>query len=170
MMGGIRRRWLVVGLGVVVAGVVAMWFLWPSAGTQPAPRERQYGSFTACLLTDDQGLSGEPAKAAWAGMQHASVTYSVKVQYLSVTGPQTAANAGAYFNSLALQRCAMILAAGDAPIGAMMEAKARFSGIVYVAIGGPPGALGVTTVETSPPEAVQAWVDSVVSVAARGAK
>src|SRR5438105_1628254 len=104
-----RARILTAGAAAVllIAGVV--WLAWPKGGGEPAPRERTYREFTACLLTDDHGLQGPAAKSVWAGMQQASVANRVKVQYLAVAGAQTAANATPYFNSLA-QGCQVVVA------------------------------------------------------------
>ncbi len=130
-----RMRWrtgAVLGVAVLVLGVV-LWLVWPEPARQP--RERHYRSVTACLLTDDQGLRGAVAAAAWAGMQEASVADLTRVQYLSVAGPQTAADALAYFNSLGLQKCAVIVAVGEAPVAAMSQGADRFPDARLVAVG-----------------------------------
>jgi basic membrane lipoprotein Med (substrate-binding protein (PBP1-ABC) superfamily) len=149
-----------------VAALVAItsWALWPSA--PPPARERQYGAATACLLTDEQGLAGEQANAAWAGMQEASLATLIKVQYLSVSGPQTPANAAAYFNSLALQKCALIIAIGEAPISAMVEGHSRFPDPRYVAIGGNTKDAPVTAVQATSPDGIRAATKKLVSEAA----
>jgi hypothetical protein len=80
--------WTILGAALVVIAAGLTWLLWPDAKAPP-PRERQYRATTACLLTDDKGVVGDPAKAAWAGMQEASTATLIKVQYLAIAGPQT---------------------------------------------------------------------------------
>ncbi|WP_410809441.1 hypothetical protein [Micromonospora sp. 067-2] len=134
MLGWLRRRWAVVGsVGLVVLIGVSLVLLWPER-TAP-PREREYGAFTACLLTDDRGLAGEGAKAAWDGMQKASLSTLAKTQYLAVNGPQTPANAAAYFNALGLQKCQMIIAVGAGPVGATAAGRSRFPEARYLVVG-----------------------------------
>jgi hypothetical protein len=163
------REWMlrpkvfaIAAFGVAVAAV-ATWLLWPSP-SGPEVRERHYASTTACLLTDDKGLAGEPARAAWAGMQEASVDGSVKVQYLAIAGPQTAANGLSYFNSLGVQRCAVIVAVGDVPVAAMMDGRARFPEIRQVAVGGA-AAEPVTAVDASSPSSIQDGVREILAKA-----
>jgi hypothetical protein len=104
-------------------------------------RERHYKATTACLLTDDQGLTGDLAKIVWAGMQEASLESRIKVQYLAITGPQTAANGASYYNTLGLRKCTIILAAGETPVAAMVIGADQFSGIDNIAIGADPNHL-----------------------------
>jgi hypothetical protein len=150
---------------LLVVGLVT-WLVWPADG-EPASRERVYRDVTACLLTDDKGLMGDPAKSVWDGMQHASVANAVRVQYLAISGAQTVENGLPYFNSLAQQKCAVIIAAGAVPVGAMMSGKGRFSGIRYVAVGATADS-SVTTVDSATPSVISATVDEVVTEVARG--
>ncbi|MFI5490502.1 hypothetical protein [Micromonospora echinaurantiaca] len=140
------------------------WALWPT--TSPPPRERHYRSTTACLLTDDKGLAGEHAKAAWAGMQEASQATLIKVQYLSVQGPQTAANASAYFNTLALQKCNVIVAAGEAPVAAMIEGHSRFPDAKHVAVDGKTKESAIVDIQATTREAITATTKTIVSESA----
>ena len=158
-----RDRVLVVSLAIVAVALIT-WLVWPTS-EEPAPRERRYQAFTACLLTDEHGLQGDLARAAWAGMQQVSVAERVRVQYLAVSGEQSVNNAVAYFNGLATQHCSVIVAAGEPAIGAMMRGKARFPDIRYVALG--PGADGsVTTVATTSPDSIKTNIASIISQAA----
>ncbi|WP_157562580.1 hypothetical protein [Micromonospora chokoriensis] len=160
-----RPKWAVSALCLAaVLAAIASWALWPSSS--PPPRERQYRATTACLLTDDKGLVGEQAQATWKGMQAASVATLVKVQYLSVPGPQTPANAAAYFNSLALQKCALIFATGEAPIAAMLDGYSRFPELRYVAVGGANEDPQVTVVPATPLDTVPTTVQRIISEAA----
>jgi len=122
---------------VLVAGLVA-WVAWPRAQGDPPPRERTYRDVTACLLTDDKGLLNDPAKSVWAGMQEVSVAKSVRVQYRAIVGEQSAANGLPYFNSLAQQKCAVIVAAGPVPLASMQAGMAKFTGIRYAVVGADP--------------------------------
>lgn len=170
MRGWGRRKQLYVAaaLTVVLLGIGATWLYWPSTPVE-SPRERQYRTTTACLLTDDKGLVGGDAKAAWAGMQEASIATLVKAQYLSISGPQTAANGLSYFNSLAVQKCTVIVAVGKAPVAAMLEGQAQFPGVRYVAVGGDTSGSSVAAVDASSPGSIQAGVKAIVSdMPARG--
>ena len=162
-----RRNWLFIGLAgaLVLAGLV-LWAGWPS-GDAAAPRERQYRDLTACLLTDERGVEADPARAAWAGMQSASVATLVRVQYLPVLGAQTPENAVTFFNTLAVQNCALIVAAGDAPVRAVLAGKGQFPGIRYVLVGNATADGSVTVVPAAPPEVVTSTVDSVLTELAR---
>lgn len=157
----IRTKILVVAACGVAMAAVATWLLRPSASV-PEARERHYAATTACLLTDDKGLAGEPARAAWAGMQEASANGSVKAQYLAITGPQTPANGLSYFNTFGVQRCTVIVAVGDIPVAAMMDGQARFPDIRLFAVGGAP-ADPITAVDTSSPSSVQDGVREIVA-------
>ncbi|WFE38935.1 hypothetical protein [Micromonospora sp. WMMD998] len=151
----------------VLVGVL-LWLTWPRAG-EPAPRERRYEAFTACLLTDDRGLAGAEAKAAWDGMQAVSNVHRIKVQYLAVDGPQTTANALAYFNTLALENCGVVVAAGAAPVAALSQGKARFPDVRYVTVGAEPAAAGISGVPAGVAEEIRTGVESAVDRARTGA-
>ncbi|MFI6228834.1 hypothetical protein ACIBCR_16145 [Micromonospora echinospora] len=158
-----RRRVLVMSAAAValLAGALG-WLLWPEPEAPPAPRERQYRAFTACLLTDDRGIAGEQARAVWDGMQRASLAHSIQVQYLTVDGPQTAANAAAYFNSLALRQCQVVIAVGEAPVGALIEGKGRFPSLRYVVVGEASQVDGVTFVPETAGDRITSTVESTV--------
>lgn len=149
-------------VGVTTAALLS-WLLWPSA--EPAPRERQYQATTACLLTDDKGVTGEPASTVWAGMQEASLASHIKVQYLAVHGPQTMANALTYFNTLGVQNCTMILAAGPTPVDAMVHGHAQFPDIAHVAVGGDATDPKITAIPSVPGAQIRPEVTKVVSTA-----
>lgn len=156
------RRPVVVGAAALVAlGLLAatVWW-WPTS--KPKPRAREYRDVTACLLTDERGLAGEQAQAVWAGMQKVSLAHLVKVQYLAVTGPQTAANARTYFNSLGLQRCEAIVAVGEIPVAAVIEGRERFPGARYVLVGQRLDDPRVTSVPDGPAEGVAAGVEAAL--------
>ncbi|GAA4262717.1 hypothetical protein [Dactylosporangium darangshiense] len=160
-------RWQVLagaGVLVVVVALLVTWLAWPD--DKPAPRERQYKSTTACLLTDDKDLAGDLAKAAWAGMQDASLATLIKVQHLAITGPQTPANALTFYNSLGVQHCTVIIAAGDVPVAAMTQGYAGFPDIKQAAVGGDVQGKPITVVDASSPESIRNGVKTIVAASA----
>jgi basic membrane lipoprotein Med (substrate-binding protein (PBP1-ABC) superfamily) len=126
-MSWLRSHRLLVssGVGLLVAAAVLTWILWPSPRPEQ-PRARQYLEFTACLLTDDQGIVGTTGKPVWAAMQDASLATLAKVQYLAVAGPQTESNAVPFANGLAQRHCDLVFAAGAAPVAAVRVAAQSF--------------------------------------------
>jgi hypothetical protein len=158
---GGRRLWWTVGvLSVVVAGLVA-WVVWPSP--QPQPRARQYRDVTACLLTDERGVTGPEAAPVWAGMQDASLKTLARVRYLEVDGEQTADNARTYLASLAQSRCALVLAVGAAPVAAVGASAEKFPQSRFVTVGGGAASANVSVVGASRSEAVRAEVSRIVT-------
>ncbi|GAB2962676.1 hypothetical protein GCM10027280_59410 [Micromonospora polyrhachis] len=139
------------------------WALWPDP--EPEPRARQYREVTACLLTDDQGVTGAEAAVVWAGMQDASLRTRAKVQFLQVDGAQTIDNARTYLGSLVQNRCDLVLAVGTAPVGAVRENAARFPSARFVTVGSGAPAANVSVVMETTPEAVRAQVDRIVTEA-----
>jgi hypothetical protein len=131
----LRRRETVAVAAVLAACALAVIIWWPGGDEAPA-RERRYQATTACLLTDDKGLTGPEAGAAWTAMREISDRKRIKVQYLAITGPQTAANGLAYFNTLGMQQCGTIIAVGPAPVAALNEGRAQFPAITYHAVAG----------------------------------
>lgn len=163
-----RQRVLVaVGVGTVTAvtAVVAIWVLWPSPDPEPI-RERRYRDTTACLLTNDKGLAGEPAAAVWAGMKDASTDTRIKIQHLAVSGPQNPANALTYYNSLASQSCTVFIAVGEVAVTAMASGRSNFPQARHLAVGHDPGDPTVTLVEATSTEATRTAVRDLVSQAA----
>ncbi|MDG4832087.1 hypothetical protein O7627_22660 [Solwaraspora sp. WMMD1047] len=159
-----RDRVLAAGAAVVVLAAAAVWLLWPESDDGPV-RERRYRDATACLLTDDRGLTGEPAATVWAGMQEASTADLVQIQYLSVAGPQTAANALTYVNTLASQDCAVFIAVGEIPVTAMAEGRSNFPAARYVAVAHDPGDPTITRVDDAPAEDTREAIREIVSAA-----
>jgi basic membrane lipoprotein Med (substrate-binding protein (PBP1-ABC) superfamily) len=134
-----RRWWLVAAATVVVLAGLAAWIWWP----RPAPpRARQYLAFTACLLTDGQGLAGSPAHATWSGMQDASLATRAKVEYLAVPGHAGQADALPYVTSLVQRRCDVVLAVGTAQVTAVTAVAPRYPHTHFVTIGGNAVAVG----------------------------
>src|SRR5581483_9589438 len=108
----VRRWWFWAGVAavLVVVGLVT-WLAWPSP--EPQPRARPYLEYTACLLTDGQGIAGPVAQAVWDGMEDASLDTHARVQYQQVVGEASVGNALPYLSSLIQRRCAVVVAVGD---------------------------------------------------------
>jgi basic membrane lipoprotein Med (substrate-binding protein (PBP1-ABC) superfamily) len=154
-----------VGLVAVVVGLSA-WLVCPAGPS--VPRTRQYLEFTACLLTDGQGVAGAVAASVWAGMQDASVTTRAKVQYLAVVGEASAANARPYLASLVQRRCGVLLAAGSAQVAAVAVDAPRYPSARFITVGGGPSAANVTVVDATASTALRQRVAALV-IAAVGA-
>jgi basic membrane lipoprotein Med (substrate-binding protein (PBP1-ABC) superfamily) len=164
----VRRKppWLLAAATLVVAIVVVAWLTWPRQRPAP-PRARQYRDAVACLLTDDRGLNGPQAAAVWAGMQDASVTTLVRVQYLQVDGAQSTQNAEAFLGTLIQSKCAVIIAVGKAPVDALPGVAARFPDRRFVVVGGAAGGSNVSVVDGDGESLRKAAKDAVTAVAAR---
>jgi hypothetical protein len=158
------RRWLLLLLAFSVAAGLTVWTLWPS--TPPPPRARQYLAVTACLLTDERGLAGGPVAPVWAGMQDASLTTGVKVQYLPTLGASTASDASAYLASLVQRHCDLIVAVGQAQVAAVGADASRYRNARFVAVGSVPPGKNVTVVVESSPARTRARVSALVRAAA----
>jgi hypothetical protein len=130
-----RRVLVVAGVAALILLGITTWLIWPTTNTPPAPRERQYLDFTACLLTDQHGIQGPDAAPVWAGMQEASLATHAKVQYLSVTGPQTSENAATFLAGLTQGRCHLVFAAGETPTTAVRQNAQKFAAVTFYAVG-----------------------------------
>jgi basic membrane lipoprotein Med (substrate-binding protein (PBP1-ABC) superfamily) len=132
----VRRRWVwVAAAAAVVVSAVVVWWVWPSR--REVPRARPYLDYTACLLTDGQGIAGVAARPVWAGLEDASLATHARVQYLAVVGESTVANALPYLSSLVQRRCAVVVAVGAAQVAAVNAAAAKYPGVRFVVVGGP---------------------------------
>jgi hypothetical protein len=146
-----RRSVLVTaGVGVAVVAGLLTWALWPEP-----PRQREYLDATACLLTDEQGVTADPARPVWKAMQAASVTSLVRVQNLQVMGPQTAENAAAHLASMTGGGCGAILAVGPAPIEAVTRSAGGHRDIRFLTVGGGTAADNIQVLDAGAPEALQ---------------
>ena len=161
-----RSQRIAAAAGSLLLLLGTTWLLWPDDAPPPPPRERQYKATTACLLTDDQGLNGDTAKAVWAGMQEASVETLVKVQHLAITGPQTPANGVTYYNTLGVQKCSIIIAADPIPVAAMIDGLPSFPNIRHFAVNGDTKGNAVTVVDATSPQTIKAGARAAVSSAA----
>jgi hypothetical protein len=157
----VRIRWLtavaaVMAVGGLVAGLVVAFTGSPPVG------ERQYLSFTGCLLTDSAGINGEPAAAAWAGLQDAAAATRMQAQYLAV--PAGASGAAPYLASLVTQHCGLIVAVGPAQAAAVASYATRFKTLRFVVVGGAASGANVTIVRGSA-SAVRSQVDGLARMA-----
>jgi basic membrane lipoprotein Med (substrate-binding protein (PBP1-ABC) superfamily) len=160
-LAGRRWWWLGLAAAALLVAVLLVWALWPTH-TEQQPRARQYLAFTACLLTDSQGVAGAEAAPVWAGMQDASLATRAKVQYLSVSGPQTVENALPFLSSLAQGRCDLVFAVGAVPVGAVRQGASTFPNIRFVVVGGGAQGSNVSKVDGSSPAETQAAVKRVL--------
>jgi hypothetical protein len=158
--------------GIAGAAVIALlvWALWPSSAPPPAPRARQYLTFTACLLTSQRGIADPKAAPIWAGMQDASLATRAKVQYLAVTGPQTVDNAVTFVNTLAQTHCNLIIAAGDIPDGAVQKAAPTFPTTAFYAVGTTIGTSHVRAIGGATDDAIRSNTNRLVSAAAASSR
>jgi basic membrane lipoprotein Med (substrate-binding protein (PBP1-ABC) superfamily) len=140
-----RPRQFAVAALALILGAVAAWAFWPD----PRPRQREYLDATACLLTDEKGVTGKDAAPIWSAMQDASVSSLVRVQYLPVNGPQTADNARAYVASLAGGKCGVVIAVGTAQVDAVTATAQTFPAARFVTVGGGTPSANVSVVEAS---------------------
>jgi basic membrane lipoprotein Med (substrate-binding protein (PBP1-ABC) superfamily) len=133
----VRRSYVAggaVAAGAVIALVVGV--LAHAHKDEPAqakPRAQTFIDYTACLLTDSSGLTG-PAAAIWDGMHDASASTHARVQYLSLAGAQTAANAQPYLAGLAQSKCAVIYATGAGPSVAVKAVAGRFPHVRFAVL------------------------------------
>ncbi len=166
---GSWRRRSVAGGALLVAVALGAWALWPagSSGSTvfPASRERAYTNFTACLLTGPAGIAGVDAAPVWAGLERASAASKVQVRSLAVIGSDTAANAASYLDTLALSKCDLVVAAGNAEVAALGTQAKTFPGVHFLAVGVVPGASNVAAGSAA---AVTASVSGAVQAASAG--
>lgn len=112
----LRKYWWAATAVVAAVGIgLGIFLSRPShpARALPPARARVYTAFDACLLTDAAGVGSAQAAPVWSGMQAASLQSSGKVSFLSVYGPDTAANAVPYVNTLVQRQCNLVLAVED---------------------------------------------------------
>jgi hypothetical protein len=156
-----RWRWWILGAAVTAVSVV-IWLVWRAPGEAPAPRERQYRSDLACLLTDDKGVTGSQAAPVWAGLRDASEAILVRSQSLAVTGEQSQANAMSFLASLVQRQCGLVIAVGSAPVAAVLSGSQRFTGPTYAVVANAAVASPILTVVGGDPVRVRADVKALV--------
>lgn len=124
-----RPRVALTAAAVLAAVAVTAYVISRPAGhsvIQPAARTRAYNPYTACLITDDQGVSGPQAAPVWSGMQAAAAQTHESVTTLAILGGQSEQNAVTTLDTLALRGCDYILAAGPLPDQAVRSTADRF--------------------------------------------
>jgi hypothetical protein len=142
-----RRSWrtgAAVSVGFVAIAGLLTWALWPEE-----PRQRDYLDATACLLTDDKGLTTAPADSVWPTMQDISDTTLVRVQHQRTDGPQTTENAITHLTTLAYTGCQTIVATGKAPIDAVAARAGAYPKVTFITIGSGTPAKNVQVVDAT---------------------
>jgi len=159
------RRALAVTTGIVAAVVTVLTVLAlrsPEAATPAAPRARVYRDVDVCLLTDAQGLAGDPARLAWQGLQSLSRTGTARVSYVSVPAPGTPDVAAPILNGLVQRRCTVVVAAGTAQTAAVDAVAGTASGTRFVNLTAGPAHAGVTALDPAAPH-----LDTALAAAVR---
>ena len=132
------RHWVAAGaaglLAIALAAAAVVLLARGNSAQVPA-RASQYTASTTCLLTNSHGISAAPASTVWAGIEDASTATHAKATYLTVNGPDTAANAIPYANSLIEERCNVVLAVGTPQTGALIQIASRNPRTSFVIVG-----------------------------------
>ena len=169
-------RWVLLGLCAAVAGVGVGLAAsdaplpWSSGGQAAPPvRARVYENVDACLLTGARGLADPTAAQVWAGMEDASKATSARVSYLSVTGPDTAAEATPYAGSLLVQGCKVVVASGAAERAAALAEASRFGSVRFIVAGAATGSPSNVTALVFTPTGLRAGVASAVEAGVHSA-
>jgi hypothetical protein len=140
-----RRPWqtgAVAGIAFVAVAGLLTWALWPEP-----PRQREYLDATACLLTDDKGITTAPADSIWPTMQEVSATTLVRVQHQRTDGPQTTDNAITHLATLAYTGCQTIVVTGKAPIEAVGARAGSYPKVTFITVGSGTPAANVRVVD-----------------------
>jgi basic membrane lipoprotein Med (substrate-binding protein (PBP1-ABC) superfamily) len=161
---------LVTGAAVLVAAAVAVTLvvvLTPHGRQLPPSRAREYRDLDACLLTGPTGIDEQRTAAVWSGMQDASQATQARVSYVPVTGPETAANAGPFAQTLIQRRCQVIVAVGDVEVGAVASVAREHGDIRFVLVGGGTGGGNVSVVPLAAQQGFRPAVANAVTRALR---
>ncbi len=168
-IGWLRKYWWAATAVVAALGIgLGVFLTLPShpARVLPPARARVYTAFDACLLTDSAGIGSAQAAPVWSGMQAASVQSSGKVSFLSVYGPDTAANAVPYVNTLVQRQCNLVLAVGPSQVAAARQQAGAFPKVHFVVIDGGSSSGNVTAVAPGKDTDVSSAVKNIVIDAA----
>lgn len=130
--------------GVVVIVAVVVWLVWPDPPDR-TPRALEYRDFDVCVLVGTGGITGEPAAAAWAGLQKVAAEATVRLSYLTVTGPQTEEQAELFVPTLVQQGCDIIVAVGSNQAAAAGALTAMYPDIGFLSVESAAEADGVAT-------------------------
>jgi basic membrane lipoprotein Med (substrate-binding protein (PBP1-ABC) superfamily) len=128
------------GAGLLAVTLIAglVYLAWPGPGYRPAVRARAYADYTACLLTDATGVTGTTGAPVWAGMRAASQVTAAQISYLVIQGPDTAANANLYVNTLALRGCRVIVATGALPARGVTDRASAYPHLRFITVASGP--------------------------------
>ncbi|MEW1721106.1 BMP family ABC transporter substrate-binding protein [Streptomyces sp. NPDC093109] len=137
-----RKSWITGGAAgalVIALGAFAVW-QFTGDDDEPAPldtRARAYREVDACLLTGEQGVTaGTPGAPVWEALRKASLSTRARVNYVPVTGEQTAANAEPFLNTLIQRRCSVVLAVGAPQVAVVESGAAHHPKVRFVVVGG----------------------------------
>ena len=160
-----RRVWWVAGsaLVAVAVAVTVVLVLGHSGRRLPPARAREYRSVDVCLLTGPAGIMEEQTAAVWSGMQDASLATLVRVSYLPVVGPETAANAQPFAESLIQRRCQVIVAVGEVEVGAVTAEAPKHGDVRFVLVGGRAGGGNVSVVPLDSAQRIRPAVKDAVT-------
>jgi basic membrane lipoprotein Med (substrate-binding protein (PBP1-ABC) superfamily) len=132
-----RPVWATVA-AVVLAAIIAGVIVENSGNTPPAAaRARVYRNLDTCLLTDPHGITSGPGLQAWQGLQAYSHLTAVRVSYVQVAGPDTAATARQFLNGLLQRHCQLIVTVGNSQNAAAEEASPTTPNTRFLIIGTP---------------------------------
>ncbi|WP_422733837.1 hypothetical protein ACN26Y_28330 [Micromonospora sp. WMMD558] len=159
-----RRRWIALGSAVTVVAGLTTWALWPDP-----PRQREYLDATACLLTDESGVTAEPAATIWTALQDTSAVSRVRAQYLPVNGPQTTVNATVYLNTLVGRRCGAVIAVGQAQVDATADVAGKHPEVRFMVVGTNTNTPGVRALDPASPDTLRAQLNALLKTLANNA-
>ncbi|WP_146169580.1 hypothetical protein [Actinoplanes italicus] len=159
----VRHPWragTAAGIGLAAVTGLLAWALWPEQ-----PRQREYLDATACLLTDNNGLTTAPADSVWPTMQDISATTLVRVQHQRTDGPQTTENATTHLATLAYTGCQTIVATGKAPIDAVTARAGSYPKVTFITVGSGTPAANVQVVDATGDAVRSAITDQLTALA-----
>ncbi|EWM19224.1 BMP family ABC transporter substrate-binding protein [Kutzneria sp. 744] len=160
-----RNRWLLIAAVVVAtAGVgVALWLSFSDRELPPS-RAVVYQDFQACLLTGPSGLASPAAQPVWAGLQDVSTQTRIKVSYLAMAEPNTAASDSPYVATLLQRRCNVVVTIDQAAATAANQVASQHPNVRFLV---PEGSSTSTNVLPIPTKDQQAAVSRLVHDAIR---
>ncbi|WP_431676047.1 hypothetical protein [Kitasatospora sp. KL5] len=132
----LRTRAVVIGVGSILASLIALflWKPWAHDSAPPlVPASDYSGRPSACLASSDDKDAQPDARNAWLSMQNAAKGLRVNVQQLTV---QAAARqeASPYLAGLIAQHCTLIVTVGPAFATAVPDLLNAASGTRFIVI------------------------------------
>jgi basic membrane lipoprotein Med (substrate-binding protein (PBP1-ABC) superfamily) len=147
-----------------------VWIAWPSSqgAAAPVPRARVYSAYSACLLTDDAGISSISARPVWTGMEAASAATSMTVSYLQATGATNVTDVQSYLNTLLVRSCNVLVAVGGQETAAVAATAGSYPSVHFVVVGAKSSGPNVAPVAGANEQAVTAGVRQLLVAANAG--